>query len=524
MKVSMVSEMRALDRTAIEQYGIPDQLLMENAGIASFLVIAQKVGVQGRRFVVLCGLGNNGGDGFVVARKLFSNGGLVKVFILGDPARYQGAAKINLDIIRTMNMEIETIDQLASLGSDLVDCDVVVDAILGTGLDREIEGLYAKVINLVNDFHKRVISIDIASGINGNTGQVMGTAVRADWTVTFGLPKIGNVLYPGCLWGGELYVSHISFPPELYNHDRLKIEVNEPISLPERQIDGHKGSFGDVLFIAGASTYFGAPVFAALSFLKAGGGYARLATPRSMVPHLASLGSELVFVPQKETRGGSIALANREKLIELSERVDLVVLGPGLGLEQETGQLVREITAAVTKPLVIDGDGLTALGSEPGFLSLRSAPTVLTPHPGEMATLTGNSINEIKNNSIDCLQQACHKLGCMIVLKGAHSLIGMPDGRVFINLSGNSGMATAGSGDVLTGTIAAMYGLGLDCELAVRAGVFMHGLAGDLAALEIGQDGITARTIMEHLPQAVRSHRTGLPDCLENHYRIKIIN
>ncbi|MCJ7737541.1 MAG: NAD(P)H-hydrate dehydratase, partial [Anaerolineae bacterium] len=379
-------------------------------------------------------------------------------------------------------------------------------------------GRYREVIEIINASSKPVMSIDIPSGISGDSGQVMGCAVQADYTVTFGLPKLGNLLYPGFAHGGKLFVSHISFPPELTASESVLLATNDPLPIPPRRPDGHKGSFGDVLFIAGAAGYYGAPYFAAMSFMRAGGGYSRLAAPASIVPFLANKGSEIVYVPQAETADGGIALENRDALLELAGRMDLVVVGPGLSLQPETQQLVRELAATIEKPLLVDGDGITALCLDLDIIRHRGAPTVLTPHLGEMARITGLSVEDIRVDRVSVLQRKAAEIGAIIVLKGAHSLVGYPDGRVFVNLSGNSGMATAGSGDVLTGTIAAMYGLGLSIEDAVRQGVFVHGFAGDLAAEARGEDGMTAQDILDHLPLAMKAIRAGLSGELRQRY------
>jgi hydroxyethylthiazole kinase-like uncharacterized protein yjeF len=518
MKASTVSQMRQLDRKAIEEYGIAAELLMENAGQAVYFALLNEFGVKGKRFVIFCGLGNNGGDGLVVARKIHSTGGAVKVYILGDPGRYQGAAKINWDIVSRLSIEVQQIESAEEVKTAAAHCDCIVDAILGTGLTRDVAGLYRDVIELINRSGKTVFSVDIPSGVHGDTGKVMGLAVRADCTITFGLPKVGNMLFPGYDLGGKLYVSHISFPPSIYNADVLKVEVNPPVELPPRDKDGHKGDFGQALFIAGAAGYFGAPYFSALSFLKAGGGYSRLAAPRSIVPFIASKGSEIVFVPQAETDSGSIALQNKAALLELSERMDIVILGPGLSLDSETQQLARELTAEIERPLLVDGDGITAVCQDLSVVRERRAETVLTPHLGEMSRLTGTSVREIDDNKVDVLQRTAAELNATVVLKGAHSLIGYPDGRVFINTSGNPGMATAGSGDVLTGTIAAMFGLGLPLQAAVIQGVFVHGFAGDLAADDMGEDGITAQDILDYLPLAMKMSRRGLNEALRERY------
>ena len=518
MKVSTVAQMRNLDKSAVEEFGISDDLLMENAGQAVYFVILNEFGIKNKRFVVFCGIGNNGGDGLVVARKIHSNGGDVKVFLLGDEAKFEGVAKRNFEIVSKLPIEISNVESIDSIKSAVLHSDAIVDAIFGTGLAREVNGIYNDVIQLINKSQKPIFSVDIPSGINGDTGEVMGIAVEANYTITFGLPKIGNMLYPGYDCCGKLYVSHISFPPSLYDADSIKVATNNPIELPKRDKDAHKGDFGEVLFIAGASSYLGAPYFSALSFLKAGGGYSRLATPLSISSFLANKGSEIVFVPQKETSSGSIALENKDRLLELSQGGDMVVMGPGISLNEETQELVRGLALEIEKPLLIDGDGITAISKDTELIKRRKSQTILTPHLGEMARITKKEISEINKNKVGVLQETAKDLNAIIVLKGAHSLIGYPDGTVYINLSGNPGMATAGSGDVLTGTIAAMFGLGLPLNDAVRMGVFMHGFAGDLAAKDKGEDGITAQDIMDYLPVTLKYYRDNFTEISENLY------
>ncbi len=512
MKISTVEEAKNMDKQAMDDFHIPDLLLMENASNAVYSIINKECRVPNKRFIVFCGTGNNGGDGLATARKLHSVGGTVKVYILGDEKKYRGAAAKNFEIVSLLSIEIKHIKSLEEVEKDIANSDVIVDAIFGTGLSRNVEGTYRNIIELINKSKKMVFSVDIPSGINGNTGKVMGKAVKANYTITFGLPKIGNMLYPGYEYCGKLYVTHISFPPSVYNSNSIMISTNDLIKMPERPVAGHKGTFGYALFIAGASGYFGAPYFSALSFLKAGGGYSSLATPRSIMPFVGNKGSEIVFIPLKETKDGSIAFENKNKILELSKKVDIVVIGPGLSLNEETQALVRELTVYIDKPLIIDGDGITAISKDTELIKKRNEETVLTPHLGEMARITKLSINEIEENKVKVVKQFANELNAYIILKGAHSLIGYPDNRVFINMSGNSGMATAGSGDVLTGTIAAMFGLGLDLPEALRVGAFMHGLAGDLAAMDLGKDGMTAQDILNHLPFALKSYRENLEE------------
>ena len=517
MKISSVSQMRSLDRRAIEEFGIEAKLLMENAGHAAYHALRKEFEVRGKRFLVFCGTGNNGGDGCVLARKIHADRGFVKVFILGDPGRFRGAAKLNYEIITRLSIEVRPIASIVGLRDEIAQSDLIVDAIFGTGLSRDVGGLYRDVIEIINHCGKLVLSVDIPSGVNGDTGQAMGAAVQADYTITFGLPKVGNMLFPGYGLGGKLYISHISFPPSLYTDDSLNVAISLPLELAPRDKDGHKGSFGEVLFIAGASRYFGAPYFAALSFLKAGGGYSRLAAPASITPFIANKGSEIVFISQEETASGSISLANKSALLELADKMDMVVLGPGLSLEPETQQLVRELAMEINKPLLIDGDGITALCEDLEIIRERRSKTILTPHLGEMSRITGMPVGEIILKKIPILQRTAVELNATLVLKGGHSLIGHPDQRVFINMSGNPGMATAGSGDVLTGTTAAMFSLNLPLEEAVQQGVFVHGLAGDLAAEVRGEDGITAQDILDYLPLAVKALREDV-NTLSNKY------
>lgn len=520
MKVARVAEMRQLDRASVEEFGISTEILMENAGEAAYFVILKEFGVKSKKFVVFCGSGNNGGDGFVVARKILSSGGEVKVFLLAGKERYQGAAKKNLEVISRFPVDIREVSSIEEIRGGVLEADAIIDAIFGTGLDRNVEGIYREAIQLINESRKKVFAIDIASGINGDSGQELGISVRADYTITFGLPKIGNLLYPGYGRGGKLYVSHISFPPSLYQSDTMKVEIPEPVPIPEREPDTTKMDYGPILVIAGAANYFWAPHASAYSFLKAGGGYVFLACPESLAPSVAQSGREVVFSPQRETSSGSIALENKDDLLEMSARMKMVVLGPGLSLDEETQDLARELAREIEKPLLIDGDGITAVSQDIEVLKGRKAETILTPHLGEMARITKIEKNEIERDRVGVLQETARKLNAVVVLKGPHSLIGYPDERVLINVAGatggKAGMATAGSGDVLNGTIAAMFCSGLNVEEAVSTGVFIHGLSGDLAAKEKGPDGMTALDILNFLPYAVRYYRENLAVLSQN--------
>ncbi|MFW5768815.1 MAG: NAD(P)H-hydrate dehydratase [Spirochaetota bacterium] len=509
MKVSTVEEMRKLDKGAVETYGIPDLLLMENAGLAVCRVISDRFTVPGGHFIVVCGGGNNGGDGFVVARKLHSQGAAVAVFLYGNPDKLSGSAKTNYDILHKLPVGIDYSKNSRRLAGDIERCEAVIDAVFGTGISRDVEGDYAEAVDTINAGRRPVVSVDIPSGINGDTGAVMGTAVKADMTVTFGLPKLGNILYPGASYCGELFVSHISFPREHYTGNSPDYEINPVPVLPPRRPEGHKGSFGEVLVVAGAASYYGAPALCAGSFLRAGGGYSRLAAVERVIRSIAGANPEIVYMPQPATPAGSIDPSCADELVNTAGAADFVVVGPGIGREEGTEELVLELVRRIEKPLLLDGDGLYAVGSRADIVSGRKAPTFLTPHPGEMGGLLGRAVSEVLTDPAGAVREAAERFGAVVALKGARTMIGSGKRGIAINLTGNSGMGTAGSGDVLSGIVPAMYCHGLDPENALRAGVFVHGLAGDLAAECLGEDGLTAFDIMRHVPEAMKKVRSG---------------
>ncbi len=522
MRVCTVQEMRELDRRAVEEYGLPEAILMENAGQAVYNVVKSQYGMDGRRYVVICGRGNNGGDGLVLARLLHSNGAHVSVFLLSDESSLSGMARMNLDAAMKAGIPLQRLRAIGDLYLGR-QCDVVVDALFGTGITREVTGLEAEVIRKVNESGLPVVSVDIPSGVDGDTGAVHGVAIRAACTVTFGSPKWGNMLPPGREMCGQLFLSRISFPPALHE-EKGQGRLNALTRLPRRSVESHKSDYGDTLFVAGAGTYLGAPALAVLSFLRAGGGYARLATPRSIAPLLATAASEAVLIPMAETSEGTIAVSNLEKLRQRGAVADVVVVGPGLSLNSETQDLVRALVPVLETPVVIDGDGLTAVADEPAALSARKAPTLLTPHAGEMSRLLGWSVEQVVAHRVEAVREAALRFDATVLLKGSSTLVCGADGVVSVNLTGNPGMATAGCGDVLSGTIAALLGLGLaPCE-AMETGAFIHGLAGDLAAGQKGQDGVIARDVMESLPEAVRLYREGFPEMGRNLYgRVVVI-
>ena len=520
MKLVNVSQASEMDRIAIEDYSIPEMILMENAAAAACRVIKEKFKIEGKNFLVLCGSGNNGGDGLALARLLYSEGGAPLVLLNSLIETLKGSVLANYKILQ--NYPIEIINNFSGdrLLKELEETDIIIDALLGTGINREIQGELKDFIHIINESEKPVLAIDIPTGINGNTGQVFGVAVKAELTTSFGALKPGNLLYPGFSYNGKLFLSRISFPPEIYDSDDFTIQLNICPPLPERDATGHKKSFGNILSIAGAKSYYGAPVFAASAVLKSGGGFSRLAAPQSMIPILASQLPEAVYLPMEETNDQSISPLNLSLLLETADQSDGVIIGPGLSLNSETGSLIENFIQQYQGFLVIDGDALSTIAGRPQLINQRSSIPVLTPHLGEISRLSSYSIEEIKKNPINILKKCSEEYNAIVILKGAHSLIGLPDGTVFINTSGNSGLGTAGSGDILTGIIGAFYGLGFNETDAVKSAVFIHGATGDFASEKFGEDGMTASDILNMLPLTVKKYRESYDQFISSYRNI----
>lgn len=519
MKVASVMEMKKLDDMASNEFGISKEILMENAGNAAFKVIEREMGeISGKKFVIFAGTGNNGGDGFVLARILAGSCGIVTVFVIGEVSKIKEPARVNYERLLKIGVEVielKHVNQVMEIA--LLNCDAVIDAIFGIGLQRPIEGLYRNIVDEINRSGKTVFSLDIPSGINGDTGEVMGTAIKANYTVTFGLPKLGLFNYPGAFYAGKLYISNISFPKKLTENEEIKVQLNIPSRLPERNLDAHKGDFGKALFISGSKSFLGAPYFSSYSFLKVGGGMSYLAAPQSIIYNILSNAKEVIALPQDETPEGTISYKNLEKLVDFSDKVDVVSMGQGISLNEATKKLFTELVKRIKKPIIIDGDGITIISENPNLLKKRKYPTIITPHVGEFSRLIKTPIDEIKKNRFNIIKEYASKLNAIIVLKGSYSLIS--DGNyTYINTTGNPGMATAGSGDVLDGVIAFFVGIGLAPIDAARTGAFIHGLSGDIKSKSIGLDGLVSTDILEGLPQAIRIFKESYYDIVGNLY------
>lgn len=507
MKISSVREMHSLDARAMEAYGLPDYLLMENAGQAVYYAILRETGVAGRRFVVLCGPGNNGGDGLVVARKLASSGGEVRVLLPGEPDAYRGPALENLGIFRRSGGSIVAGVEPGEVAEAVGWCEVVVDGLLGTGVTRDVSGRLAEILEAVNRSKKRVFSIDIPSGVDGNTGQVRGVAIQADATVTFGLPKVGNLLPPGARFGGRLYVSHISFPPSLISEAPISVAVNEPAGLPEGSATPSGEEPHSLLILAGDSNRLGPASLAGEAFLRFGGQVALMTVPRSAELSLMNLPREIGIASQEETEAGTMALAALEDLLWLAEKACLVVVGHGFGEVEETRELARRFIEKVSRPLILDGETAKALGANIGLLRKRKEETVLVLDPREMSPIASWIDAEAGLDPVSAVKTLGGELGSTVVLLGGRTLMGFPDRTALVNLTGSLGGPSEGWGDVLAGMVGALCTSGMALDEAIRTSVFAHGLAEEEAEETEMEGHLSVETLVQCLAPAMESLR-----------------
>ncbi|WP_418791570.1 NAD(P)H-hydrate dehydratase [Phosphitispora sp. TUW77] len=512
MYLLTAEEMQNLDRTAINELGIPGVVLMENAGLQVVKEIKEMIGEpRGKTITVFAGKGNNGGDGFVVARHLLNAGAEVKVLMFADINDITGDAKVNLNILQSMGHNPYSIVNPNSLNIvklSMVYTDLVVDAIFGTGFRGAVSEHVGKIIEIINSSGNPVIAVDIPSGLEANTGQTHGTCIKASRTVTFAQAKIGLVIQEGPLYAGELIVADISIPPNLLKSQYIKRFMTTPETvrnlMPYRALDGHKGSYGKILVVGGSQGLSGAAAMASMAALRAGAGLVTLAVPDGIHSLMEVKLTEVMTKPLPETEEMTISLKATGAVLEMMEAYDVLALGPGISTNESTVEFVREILPQLGKPAVIDADGLNALVDSPDILKTCQAVPVLTPHPGEMARLLGIKINEVQNNRVEVALEAAVRWNAVIVLKGFRTVIAGPDGTVYINPTGNPGMASGGIGDILTGVIAGLIGQGLTSIEAAVAGVYFHGLAGDIAALEKGMISLVAGDVMDCLPKSIK--------------------
>lgn len=512
MRVVTAAEMREIDRQAIQEYVIPGIVLMENAGLQVIRII-QRIfpQVANKVFTILVGKGNNGGDGLVIARHLHNLGAQVKVLLMADPEEFQGEALVNLKIWQRLGQPVYQVNQVNGINIvkvALLNTDLVIDALYGTGFRGTVNEKVARVISLVNTSQVTVLAVDIPSGLEADTGKAQGPCIKADHTVTFGLPKLGLVLEPGASIAGTLHVADISLPKDLIENKNISRQLlTKKLLSPwfaPRQPESHKGSYGHVLIVAGSRNMSGAARLTVRGALRSGAGLVTLGVPQSIQPLVAAVLDEAMTRGLPETEAGSLAVTAVEPVLEACAAVNVLALGPGLSTHPETVEFVRNLLPRLKIPVVLDADALNALVGDTAILEDLQVPVIMTPHPGEMARLLGLTIPEVQEKRLELASKAAQQWQSIVLLKGTKTIIASPAGEICINPTGNPGMATGGSGDVLTGVIAGLLAQGFTSFQAAAAGAYLHGLAGDLAAQELSQVSTLAGDVVNYLPAAFK--------------------
>ncbi len=512
MKIVTAAEMREIDRATSERFGVPSLTLMENAGTAvADFVLAQYP--RTKTIGIICGKGNNGGDGFVAARKLHEAGREVRLLLLANPEEVRGDAAAMLaklpvsPVLARSQLELDS-----EAARSAFSADVLVDGILGTGFRPPVTGLYAEAIECINRISAPVVAVDIPSGADADVmGSQTGAVARADAIVTFTAPRPAHVF--GLLTDGRTVVAPIGSPDEaIVSSLHLNVIAPGDIAplLAPRSRDANKGSFGHMLVVGGSVGKAGAAAMAGISALRAGAGLSTVATAKSVLPTVAGFHPEVMTEPLAETEAGTISLRALEygRMDALLKGKTVLALGPGISRDPDTTQFVRTMVARYKLPMVVDADGLNAFEGAAGQLHGRDHPLVITPHPGEMARLCGSTVKDILRDRINVARNFAREHACITVLKGHRTLVADPSGEIWVNTSGNPGMATGGTGDILTGMVAGLIAQNPSHILeAALAAVHLHGLAGDVSRESMGEQGLVATDLVGALPEAFRRVR-----------------
>ncbi len=511
MRILTAEEMRQVDRLAIEEIGIPGVVLMENAALGVVEALVERF-PEARRVALFCGPGNNGGDGLAVARHLDARGYEIFPFVVAVQGPLAGEAEAQREICRRLGVEISEIREESDLALAVraaSQCDVLVDALFGTGLSRPLEGLFARLVEELSELAVPSLAVDLPSGLNASLPQLIGPFLPAQCTVSFAALKMAQVFSPAADAGGELVVTDLGFPPSLVEEvpGQLYLTLAAELAafLKARPRDSHKGSHGHLLLWAGSAGKSGAAVLAAQGAVRSGAGLVTAAVPAPLLNLVdgGSLESMTASLPSFEA--GVTAAAAVTELEALAASKSALAVGPGLGTAEETLVAVRRFVLESPLPLVLDADGLNAFAGKAGSLQQRPGPTILTPHPGELARLLSVTTAEIAADRLSAVRAAARESGCVVVLKGHQSLVATPEGEIHVNSSGNAGMATGGTGDVLTGIIGALLAQGYEALAAAQLGVFLHGAAGDLVMGRQGMGIMAASDLLAQLPEAFRS-------------------
>ncbi len=513
MRIVTAEQMKRLDSRTINEAGIPGCVLMENAGRGTAEHIRTYFPQPaGKRVVILCGRGNNGGDGFVIARYFFNEGRQVSVFLLSSIDRVHGDAKINLDAFRAVGGQVRTVESeqgWQDARSEVVHAGIIVDAMLGTGLSSEVSGLYRRIIEDVNALQgPAVVSVDVPSGLDATSGRILGAAVNADLTCTYGLPKRGLYVYPGASAAGRREVIDIGIPRCFIEQESCNEHVLCDgffgLVIPGRRPDSHKGTYGHVCVLAGSPGKTGAGIMTARAAMRAGAGLVTLGVPESLNCVFEAQLTEAMTEPVPDSGKGILSPASREAVRSLIAGKSVIAVGPGLSQHADTVEFFFSLLKDAGAPLVVDADGLNILARDTSVLRRIGVPAVLTPHPGEMARLMGATIADVQRDRIAAARTFSADHGVIVVLKGAATVIADPGGGVYINTTGNPGMASGGMGDVLTGMIAGLAAQGVPLLESAQLSVFVHGRIGDRIAADGASMGILATDIIDRLPRALR--------------------
>jgi ADP-dependent NAD(P)H-hydrate dehydratase / NAD(P)H-hydrate epimerase len=511
IKIVFAAQMQELERRTIGEARIPATMLMERAGSGLALCIEQWIGtVSGKTITVVCGKGNNGGDGFVAARWLRRRRAKVRVLTMAPVSELsREAALMYRQFVKTAEKS-SVFPYKSKHGAQLLlqESDLLVDALLGTGLSSSVTGRYGEVIEIMNEMRRPVVSVDVPSGLHADTGTALGQAVRATLTVTFGLPKIGLYQNDGIDLSGDIRLVDIGIPPSYVDAVESRLTLITPQwvqgCFPRRARSGHKGTYGHAGIIAGSIGKTGAATMAAQAALRIGAGLVTVATPSSVNDILEAKLLEVMTVPMPETKARTFSRAALDRLLAFMAARDAVAIGPGLSTHPETVELVQALTARLDRPAVLDADALNALTGRAAILASCKTPPIITPHPGEMARLeTEATPQTVNRDRIGTATRFARERGLFVILKGARTVIARPDGTVAICPTGNPGMATAGTGDVLTGMVVGLLAQGLSSWEAACAATYLHGAAGDLAAAVKGEIGMIAGDLLEQIPTAL---------------------
>ncbi|MBA3949603.1 MAG: NAD(P)H-hydrate dehydratase [Acidobacteria bacterium] len=511
MRVLTSEQMREADRRTIHDIGIPGIVLMENAGRQVVSAMEAHIdGLQGGAVAVLAGPGNNGGDGFVIARTLVQRHIDASVFLFGRVADVKGDARTNLNVLGQLGIQVvEVTDPHAweLHSSEVMDADVIVDAIFGTGLRDGLTGLLETVAADINGSGKPVVAVDLPSGLSADSPEPPGPFIEATMTVTLAAPKLPLLLPPAESGAGDLIIADIGIPHDVIDElegpkvSLLTRDAMRALIEPRAQ-DSHKGDYGRVLIVAGSMGKTGAATLAAMAALRSGAGTVTVATPRSCVALVAAAAPEIMTLPLDETPEGTIDFSALDDV--LAFQADVIAVGPGLGRAHGTTAFVHALVERSAASLVLDADALNAFADDPDRLTAKEGvDIIITPHPGELARLTGLSTDDVQKSRLDLAREFAVSHKVTVILKGHRTIIATPEGSAYINLTGNPGMATAGTGDVLTGMTAAWAAQLLDAEAAAQLSVYLHGLAGDLAEADDSDVSLIATDVIGHLGDAV---------------------